>query len=228
MYFSFEHISKFKFEDNKITSLTEFITPVIRKDGFNCPHCGAFAQQRWSSMWVKFGYKYDDLNYHVGICVRCNAITIWEKKIMIFPLTGNAPLPNSDMPEKIQEIYVEARNITQSSPRAACILLRLCVEEICDDVGAKGTDLNKKIGYLVSQGLHERIQKSLDTVRVIGGQAAHPLQLIINDNPEIAETLFKIVNAIASWTYTEKKELDLIDEMVSNSKKKAICKRDEK
>ena len=166
--------------------------------------------------------------FSIGHCTSCGDITIWLNNEMIYPLTSNAPLPNSDMPKKIQEIYSEARNIIQFSPRASCVLLRLCVEEICDDVQAKGNDLNEKIAYLVSQGLHKRIKDSLDAVRVIGGQAAHPLQLQINEKPEIAEILFKLINTISSWAYTEKKELDVIDKLIPRSKKEAIRKRDKK
>lgn len=70
---------------------------------------------------------------------------------MVYPSTGSAPIPNSDMPDDIKNDYDEARDICLRSPRSACVLLRLCVEKICTRIGAKGSDLNAMIGDLVKE-----------------------------------------------------------------------------
>ena len=52
-----------------------------------------------------------------------------------------------------------------------------------------GKDINADIAALVQDGLTERVQKALDTVRVIGNKAVHPGTLDFRDEPAIAGAL---------------------------------------
>jgi len=49
---------------------------------------------------------------------------------MIHPRKLTAPIPHSDMPDDVKEIYEEARNISDISPRAAAALLRVALEKL--------------------------------------------------------------------------------------------------
>ena len=147
---------------------------------------------------------------------------------MVFPRSGNAPLPNPDMPDSIKKIYVEARNVATLSPRSACVLLRLCVESICNEKINTTEDLNAKIKKMVQLGLNERIKKAWDIVRVIGGEAAHPLTMDLKDDKQTAIALFHIVNSISDWAYTSEKRIDDLYGNLPQSKKTAIDKRDGK
>ena len=148
---------------------------------------------------------------------------------MIYP--GQIPVqsPNQDLPEDIQEDYLEAASIVNQSPRGAAALLRLCIEKLVSHLEAKGKDLNAKIGDLVSRGFNPKIQKALDVVRFIGNEAVHPGQIDLNDKPETALALFKLVNVIADDMITKPKEVDsLYDELVPEGHKESIMKRDSK
>ena len=116
-------------------------------------------------------------------------------------------------------IYDEARIICKLSPRSACILLRLCIEKICDDKNAEGHNLNDKIIFLCKHNLDPRIIERLDAIRVIGNNAAHPLTMDLKDDVDTAETLFIIINQIAESLYTADKTFAKLDDILHKSKK---------
>ena len=207
--------------------MVDYVQPAAREDAFHCPHCGSFSDQNWINLLVQnhnTRIRRDD--FDIGCCRRCDEITVWKDDQMVFPLTGNAPLPNPDMPDDIKSDYLEARNIVTSSPRSACVLLRLCVEKICDEKNATGSTLNDKIGMLVKQGLGDEIKNALDSVRIIGGQAVHPLMMDLKDDTKTATALFQVVNYISDWAHTRGKTIQNIFDSLPNEKKKAIKDRD--
>jgi len=211
--------------------MSDYIQPEVNADAFHCPTCGSFSDQFWYRLTKSnsSGGVIPHQTFFVGNCRRCGNVTIWNnEKNMVYPLTGNAPIPNQDMTEDIKIDYNEARDIVSRSPRSSCVLLRLCIEKICNEKGAKGKDLNEKIGKLVEQGLNADITRALDSVRVIGGQAVHPLKMDLRDDTTTATSLFKIVNYISDWAHTRKKVIDDIFDDIPDEKKKAIEKRDSK
>lgn len=58
-----------------------------------------------------------------------------------------------------------------------------------------GKDLNIDIGKLVDRGLNPQIQQMLDVLRVTGNSAVHPGQIDV-DSPDVAESLFRLLNLI--------------------------------
>ena len=69
-------------------------------------------------------------------------------------------------------------------------------------------DLNEDIKALVAEGMSPKIQQALDLLRVIGNNAVHPGQINLDDNTEIAQKLFGILNFIAEELITKPKELE--------------------
>lgn len=208
--------------------MTDYVQPKVDEDAFHCPRCGSFSDQAWTGITkrTKYGNQVDQ-RYKIGCCRRCEKISFWEDGKMILPSTGNAPMPNPDMTEEIKIDYNEARDIVSRSPRSSCALLRLCIEKICSEKIKTG-DLNEKIKKLVEQGLDPNITKALDSVRVIGGEAVHPLKMDLKDDTTTATTLFKIVNYISDWAHTREKTIDGIFGSLPDGKKEAIKKRDSK
>ena len=100
------------------------------------------------------------------------------------------------------------------------------IEVTGGELGEKGKDLNEDIGNLVKKGLPERIQKALDTVRVVGNNAVHPGQIVIEDNPKIALSLFKLVNLIVEHMITMPKEVEQVYNTLPQGAKDQIKKRD--
>ena len=52
--------------------------------------------------------------------------------------------PNVDMPESVKQLYNEAGTIYNKSPRAACALLRLAIDRLCNELEETDRDINKK------------------------------------------------------------------------------------
>lgn len=155
-------------------------------------------------------------------------MAVWQVNNLIYPRNNTDLVPPADIPASAKQDYVEAAMIVDASPRGAAALLRLCIEKICKDQGCKG-DLNQMISELVTQhGLSPRVQKALDTVRVIGGQAVHPLQMDLRDDKETALNLFKIVDIIVRQVISDRLQVDSLYENLPESKREAIQARDMK
>jgi hypothetical protein len=68
--------------------------------------------------------------------------------------------------------------------------------------------LNDNIGIMVKNGLDEKIQKSLDVLRVIGNNSIHPGQIDFEDSYNTAISLFELVNIIADSMIRQPKKID--------------------
>ncbi len=136
--------------------------------------------------------------------------------------------PNQDMDDEIIADYNEAASILQQSPRGASAILRLATQKLCKQLGESGKNLNTDIANLVKRGLSPQIQKSLDSLRVIGNNAVHPGEISVNDTPEIALALFKLINKIADTMITDIKEIDAIYDSLPEAQRAAIEQRDNK
>ena len=67
----------------------------------------------------------------------------------------------------------------------------------------------------------------MDLVRVIGNKAVHPAQIALDvDDINTAKTLFELLNIITANMITEKNQIESLFNMLPESAKKAIEKRD--
>ena len=204
-----------------------YVSPSHLTKRFNCPFCNAFADQHWSPLtYLNENSAYGGTDYVTSKCISCRRLAIWYNKQMIYPDMIIAPLPNPDMPDDIKNDFEEARTISTKSSRGSSALLRLCVEKLCIHLGEQSGDLNTKIGNLVSRGLRPEIQQSLDAVRVIGNETVHPATLDIRDDPEIANTLFALVNLIVQTMITDPRKAQEIFDKIPQNKKDGIEQRD--
>ena len=97
---------------------------------------------------------------------------------------------------------------------------------MCKQLGENGENLNNDIGKLVKKGLPQKIQKSLDIVRVIGNESVHPGQINLEDNKETAYKLFDLINLIANTMITQPKEIDNLYDTLPKEKLEGITERD--
>lgn len=254
---------------------SDFVSPSVTLDGFNCSHCGAYAHQEWyrlcalslgpnsvpvlpklSSLAVyspkprKVDSRISQMgpveahhlrtlptlrispdqvtnrelmNAWISECAKCREVTFWISRHQIWPITGAAPAPHPDMPNSVREGYDEARSIMDRSPRAAAALLRLAVENLCDDQGAKGKRLFDKIGDL---DLPDDVRDSLDTVRVIAGDGLHTGQIRHEDDRGTVSQLFELVNFIVHERISRPERLKKLRKGFSKGALDAIEKRD--
>lgn len=207
----------------------KYTAPEYRKNGFNCPFCEAFAQQLWLFVYRQDGGSFSQMsNLDVCRCLRCLNFSIWYEKEMIYPVSSIASLPTEDMPPDVKEDFQEARNIVNASPRASAALLRLALQKLLPHLGEKGENINEEIGNLVKKGLPEKIQKALDSVRVIGNNAVHPGQIDLKDDVKTACALFDLLNMIVDVMITQPKRVDGIYNKLPADLQEAIKKRDGK
>lgn len=159
-------------------------------------------------------------------CTHCKNYTVWWYGALIYPATMPVESPSNDLPTEVKRDYEEAAQIVQKSPRAAAALLRLAIQKLCASLGGSGDNLNNDIAVLVQDGLPGKVQKMLDTVRVIGNHAVHPGAINLDDQPQTAEALFRLVNIIAEKMITEPKEIDALYGSLPEKDKEQIAKRD--
>ena len=167
-------------------------------------------------------------NLYLSKCYNCDKIAVWVHDTMVFPHERQGAQPNQDLPADIIADFEEARSIVGLSPRGSAALLRLCIQKLCVFLGQKGEKIDADIAALVKQGLNPLVQKSLDIVRVIGNEAVHPGVIDLNDNRDIADQLFGLVNSIADQMISHPKSVTQLYEKLPLEKRKAIEKRDGK
>lgn len=153
-------------------------------------------------------YQFCPKGFSVATCSSCEEFTLWVNEEIIYPKKTTVPPPNEDLDENIKTLYLEASNILIDSPKGATALLRLALQMLLKQIGKDGKKINDDIKELVSEGLSPTIQQALDLLRVIGNNAVHPGQINLDDNAEIAQKLFSILNFIADELITKPKELE--------------------
>ncbi len=161
----------------------------------------------------------------IAICKSCNEFTIWVGNDLVFPRKSTVAPPNEDLSSEIKGLYEEAQLIFPDSARASAALLRLCVENLCRELGLSGT-LNKCIKELVRRGVSERVQQAADYCRVIGNESVHPGQIDFGDEAETVEYLFHLVNDIADEMLTKPRKLKEKYSSLPSEKLRQIEKRD--
>lgn len=223
---------------------TPYEPPEFKKDAFNCPICGAYAQ----FTWVPFTYskcgQTEETEFHGACCARCQQWTMWRylgQKLgpkgllgqpvyvhgeLVAPRVSITPLPADDLPQDCVGDFTEARNVFATSPRSSAALLRLAIQKLCIHLGESGKNINNDIGNLVKKGLDARIQKALDIVRVTGNNAVHPGTMDLNDTPELAHKLFDLVNLVVNEMITKPNEIDALYTALPKGVLDGIQKRD--
>ena len=221
--------------------MEKFIVPEIDLGKFTCPHCNAITQHTWGQLNIRstnevYSIMIEGIRY--SACTHCKDITLWyikkkkvnnkyesDLEICIYPNTLSIPPINSEMPEDIKELYIEAGSIFSKSPRASAALLRLAIQKLCIHLGESGNNINDDIKNLVKKGLPEIVQKSLDIVRITGNDAVHPGQ-IDTDDPETVKTLFELLNIIVEYMIAMPNKISGLYHNLPQEKKDAVASRD--
>ena len=216
------------------------IPPTVDKKAFHCPHCGVLAEQTWSST-IQCNYSerrpngtmgsssFQLVNTKLAKCTHCTETSYWRQNNMVYPLTGNVEMANSDLPDEIKKDYNEAKNIVNISPRGAVALLRLAIQKLCIHLGEKGKNINADIASLVKKGLPETMQQALDSVRVVGNNAVHPGVIDFEDDTDTAFALFGFVNIICEVLISHPKKIqEYYTKNVPQKTRENIANRDDK
>ncbi len=175
--------------------MSKYFTPVFNEKKFNCIHCGVYAKQVWGIVTLPF-YPNTNTDMTISRCEHCQEDSFWYKEKMVVPTDSVIEPAHSDMPAEIKGEYDEARAIFGRSPRASAALLRLAIQKLMPLIGGKGGKINDDIKNLVATGLPVQVQQALDYCRVVGNNAVHPGEIDLNDTPEVAISLFDMINFI--------------------------------
>ena len=209
-----------------------YIAPEFEKKEFHCPNCNVYANQYWySPSYISYSSaSYVPIeNHQHAHCAHCKKVSVWINNNLVYPPKITAPLAHKDMPEPVMEYYNEAREISAASPRAAAALLRIAAKKLCEALGEDEANLNHAIGNLSKIGLPENVIKSLDTVRIVGNEGgAHEGQIDLSgeDNKDIVDRLFWLINFIVEKTITEPKEIENAFNSLPENKRTAVEERD--
>lgn len=203
---------------------------------YTCPHCNTLSQVENS----QHSFPNDEyLEFHsmgtvkrvrneltIHRCHCCGKKIIWIDDNYIYPDIVPEEA-NPDMPESVKQLYNEAALIANKSPRAACALLRLAIDRLCNELGEKDNSIDINIGALVKRGLSQEVQQALDFVRVVGNKAVHPGQIAFDvDDVETATILMSLLNIIVTRMITEPQKIGSLFKSLPESVKKSIEKRD--
>lgn len=208
----------------------DYTAPKYRGNAFNCPYCRAYAHQRWLDICATASLDYQPLDSCVSQCACCEKFSYWIEKKLAYPPQCSAPFAAEDMPRPVKKYYDEARLVSTVSARAAAALLRIAVKKLCEHLGESESNLNHAINNLQKKGLPERVIKSLDTVRIVGNEGgAHEGQIDLTgeDNKEIVDKLFWLINFIVQKTITEPKEVDDTFNALPEDKKQGVTSRNQ-
>lgn len=204
------------------------------KSAFDCPHCGAFAQQisanKVSTAGQILGHgQTQDSGVWTGTrCVRCEQTVIWRDDEMMYPAGRIGPRASSDMPADALKLYEEARAVGGQSPRSAAALLRLATEVLVNGLDPAAGTLYQKIGRLQERGLAQQIVDALDVLRVIGNNAVHPGEIVMSEQPETVGALFAVLNHVVTEVVTKEREIRQLKKLLPEDARAAIERRDAK
>lgn len=212
----------------------KYIEPKKEEMMFTCPHCNTLSQMDMERHYFSNdtegnGHRITKIKNLLTIhrCQCCGQKIIWIDDNYVYPDIV-AEEANPDMPESVKQLYDEAGLIYNKSPRAACALLRLAIDRLCNELGETDKDINKNIGALVKKGLPQTVQQALDVVRVVGNKAVHPGQIAFDvDDVGTATMLMRLLNMIVDRMITEPNEIDSLYQGLPESVRESIDKRDQ-
>ena len=224
----------------------KYIAPDKNLDSFTCPHCQTLSLMNFRILrfeqdimtdangvaFIINKHGYDEAIYSselkIARCHSCGKKIIWIDNEYIYPNIV-AEEVNPDLPESVKQLYNEAGLIYNQSPRAACALLRLAIDRLCNELGETDRDINKNIGVLVEKGLPKKVQQALDVVRVVGNKAVHPGEIAFDvDDIKTAKSLMRLINMIGQSMITDPKDIEDMYNLLPESAKESIERRDNK
>lgn len=169
---------------------------------------------------------------NVSICQAdfCWKIAFWINGKLEYPIHEYEIMdPSDDMPESVREIYDEARAVYKNSPRAAAALLRLALETLLSGILGHKKNLHSMIGEIVEKfNVHEKVQKSLDSIRHFGNEGAHSGEIDLNEQPETVHFLFQLLCVLTDELINRQNRIDDLYMQLPESVRDGINKRDKR
>ena len=119
----------------------------------------------------------------------------------------------SSVPEQIRNAYKSAKKIIHISPGGFCVLARRALEAICDERGAKGMDLHKKLDDLSTKNIiPPTLLKMSHQIRSLGNVGAHIGKF--EPNLQDATSIDEFFLAVVEYVYIAPEKLKRIEQRV--------------
>jgi hypothetical protein len=166
----------------------------------------------WHAINLDEGEYYEGYKWVASLCAGCEDQSLWINGQLAFPVEsldlGDVPEPNSDMPQRVIDLYREAAAVLPHSRRAAAALCRAALEELAKFLTPELDPKIKLDGRLVnlSARMAEDTTLALQVIRHVGNTALHGerdgdesvvIYLDGSDN-EIAGMFFVAINDLAT------------------------------
>lgn len=217
-----------------LASMADYFPPDVKKEAFNCPHCGVYAHQEFNPI-VAYGYTSNNAysgkhiitrgyleNFVISKCTHCKQIIIWNQESMLFPRKMIVQDPSDNVPEKIKDIYIEAGKVLMDSPRASGALIRLALELLLQHVNKNNLGLNENVKELIKSNIPEDLIKAMTILRVNGNDIMHTGEIKILEKEEEVAYLFDLFNMIVEEMITRPKKLNESYKRIPESIRKEI------
>ncbi|MEA5123292.1 DUF4145 domain-containing protein [Xanthomonas floridensis] len=206
--------------------------PKFRERSFHCARCTVYALQKFTRLPHDI-HTGDLTRVWTSKCAHCGDYSYWWQQdtangYLLMPQETTAPPANESTPEAVRAVYDEAVAIFDRSPRGAAALLRLAVQLLMVDLGQPGKHIESDIKALVKEGLPVLVQQALDYCRVVGNNSVHPGTINLDDAPEMAMTMFEMINFIVQDRIAAPAQLQAMYELLPEGARDAIAKRDGK
>jgi hypothetical protein len=206
--------------------VTRYVPPQAGLSAFTCPRCGVLAGQEWQHYTNEFSHHPYE-TFSVARCTACNRPNVWFGERMVDPENPLGPPAHEDMPSSVLELYTEAREVAGRSPRSAAGLLRLALQMLLVDLEPDARDLNDAIGRLVQRGLEPGAQQPMDVLRVVGNNAVHPGEIVLDEDPRLIPALFDLANLVIEQMIARPARVQQLFAEWPESAREQIERRDE-
>ena len=167
-------------------------------------------------------YAYFLYNLEASHCDSCQDIAIWMQDRMVYPSSGPAGIASSDTPASVKSLYEEASAVFTTSARSSAALLRLALQVLLKELGEEGENINDDINKLFENGLSASLTKVMHSVRIIGNESVHPGEISVDDDPDIAEALFGLIDQIIDQLITQPRLREALWEKLPETKRKPV------
>lgn len=155
-----------------------------------CPCCARAVNIRIAGQWSTYT---EDMavpaRYTAGECPQCETPVLYvqenvqmrdgdelDEPYQLYPLSSRGDRSAAGAaPDDIVDDFAEAhRCFRAQANNATALMCRRVVEGVCQDKGAKGRDLKKKLKSLLTDGvIDKRLHDWADAGRVLGNEGAH-------------------------------------------------------
>jgi hypothetical protein len=190
--------------------------PSQGKDAFDCPICGAFANQVWGEVTTFMQNSprkvfSNGSKWTIALCQRCDGYSLWLGERQIYPGSMIGTEPSMDMPGEVQSLYNEARAVAVVSRRAGAAMARATLELLAKHVdpdAPKGASLVQRLDRIIPT-VDSSLGQMLTFVRHVGN-AIH-----VKDQPDDAVVLVLDEDQTAGMELIFAAVGDLVEEKIT-------------